>query len=86
MFSKADFFGEAKQKHILWLSKGLSTVLGTVCVDEHILRKWFLPHSPSGLSGYCFHPCCPDGRGVGQAAGKSLSRLCRKLILGRDIG
>ena len=21
----------------------------------------FLPHSPKGLSGYCFHPWCLDG-------------------------
>ena len=47
-----------------------------------------------GLSGYCFHPWCPDGLEGGWAAGKSLSGLylrnryvrCRKLILGRDIG
>ena len=31
----------------------------------------FLPHSPEGLSGYCFHTWCPDGR----AAGRSLSGL-----------
>ena len=43
MFSEADFCGEAKQNHFCGFSSGyvkyLSTVLGTVCVDEHILSK-----------------------------------------------
>ena len=47
-----------------------------------------------GLSGYCFHPWCPDGQAVEWAGGGkkvcpaciSETVRCRKLILGRDIG
>ena len=42
---------------------------------EQIFGTSFLPHSPSGLSGYCFHPWCPDWWVGGPAAGKSLSGL-----------
>ena len=46
MFSEADFCRKAKQKHFLWLSKWLcvylSTGLGTMCFDEHILENSFL--------------------------------------------
>ena len=54
----------------------------------------FIPHIPSGLLGYCFHPWCPDGLAGGgrggrgkfvQAVSKKTVR-CRKLILGRGIG
>ena len=47
---------------------------------------------PLRLSGYYFHPWCPDGQAGGWAAGKvcpacmSETVRCRKLILGRDIG
>ena len=27
------------------------------------------------LTGFCFHPWCPDGRASSRVAGKSLSRL-----------
>ena len=55
----------------------------------------FLPHSPKGLLGYCFHPWCLDGRPGGRAGGRREKVCpgcipetvrCRKLILGRDIG
>ena len=43
------------------------------------ISSLLLPHSPEGLSGYCFHRWCPDGRaGVlsgGRRGGKSLSGL-----------
>ena len=51
----------------------------------------FLPHSPYGQSGYCFHPWCLDGQAAGQQEKvypgyMSETIRCRKLILGRDIG
>ena len=55
----------------------------------------FLPHSHSGLSGYCFHPLRTDGQAGGQAGGRwekvcpsciSETVRCKKLILGMDIG
>ena len=38
---------------------------------QNLCEPPLLPHSPQGVSGYCFHPWCPDGRAVG----KSLSGL-----------
>ena len=76
--------------------------LGRTSVILHLVRFiskanvkhfWylFLPHSPYGQSGYCFHPWCPDGRAVGRRENVcpgciSETVMCRKLILGRDIG
>ena len=53
--------------------------------------EYFLPHSPLGLSGYCFHPWCPDGQVGGQRGKVCLGCIsetvkCRKLRLGSDIG
>ena len=54
-------------------------------------QRYFIPHSPEGLSGYCFHPWCPDGQSGGQREKVcpdciSETVRCRKFILGRDIG
>ena len=70
---------------------GLDTNNSTDCTDAtRTLGMLFTP-----LSGYCFHPWCPDGRPSGRVGGRreivcpgciSETERCRKLILGRDIG
>ena len=51
----------------------------------------FLPHSPYGLSGYCFHTWCTDGQAGVQAGSQAAGKVClgcisEVLILSRDIG
>ena len=54
--------------------------------------SYFLPHGPTGLSGYGFHSWCPDGQAGGQKAGNvclgciSETVRYRKLIIGSNIG
>ena len=46
---------------------------GNVNFDPGKICKYcdeFLPRSPEGLSGYCFHPWCPDGRAGVRAGGR----------------
>ena len=69
----------------------VTTLAGGGSGHEPAFMGKFLPHSPEGLSGYCFHPWCPDGRVGGRReivcpGCISETVRCRKFILGRDIG
>ena len=45
----------------------ISEHIGCYFISQYFINGilQFLPHSPEGLSGYCFHPWCPDGRAGG---------------------